>query len=70
MAPGSEHPGFPDIALKQNVAATLQTLRDKIPLWHGTMPQKEPTRFSKPLSPDESRIGAAIDCALRTRRTD
>jgi hypothetical protein len=41
LALTTEHPDFPDIALKQNVAATLQTLRDKIPLWHGTMPQEE-----------------------------
>ena len=41
LALTTEHPDFPDIALKQNVAATLQTLRDKVPLWHGTMPQEE-----------------------------
>src|SRR5437763_7836240 len=28
----TEHPDFPDTALKENDAATLQTLRDKIPL--------------------------------------
>ncbi len=37
----TEHPDFPDAKLRQNVAATLQTLRDKIPLWHGTMPKEK-----------------------------
>lgn len=37
LALTTEHPNFPDTALKENVAATLQTLRDKIPLWHGQM---------------------------------
>jgi hypothetical protein len=35
----TEHRDFPDPGLKGNVAATLQTLEDKIPLWHGTMPK-------------------------------
>lgn len=39
LALATEHPDFPDSALKENVAATLQTLRDKIPLWHGQMPR-------------------------------
>src|SRR6202040_3412513 len=39
LALTTEHPDFPDSALKENVAATLQTLRDKIPLWHGQMPK-------------------------------
>jgi hypothetical protein len=34
-------PGFPDQALARSVAATLRTLRDKIPLWHGRMPTEE-----------------------------
>jgi hypothetical protein len=41
LALTTEHPDFPDTALKENVAATLQTLRDKIPLWHGTMSERE-----------------------------
>ena len=51
LALTTEHPGFPDIALKQNVAATLQTLRDKIPLWHGTMPQAEADSILKTAFP-------------------
>lgn len=41
LALTTEHPDFPDAALKENVAATLQTLRDKIPLWHGRMPKEQ-----------------------------
>src|SRR6266404_9080654 len=37
LALTTEHPDFPDTRLKDSVAATLQTLRDKIPLWHGQM---------------------------------
>ena len=41
LALTTEHPDFPDAALKETVAATLQTLRDKIPLWHGQMPKAQ-----------------------------
>jgi hypothetical protein len=41
LALTTEHPDFPDTVLKENVAATLQTLRDKIPLWHGNMAKAE-----------------------------
>jgi hypothetical protein len=40
-----------DTALKQNIAATLQTLRDKIPLWHGSMPQEEADAILKTAFP-------------------
>src|SRR6266567_4219632 len=30
----TQHPDFPVAALKANVSATLQTLQDKLPLWH------------------------------------
>ena len=46
------HPDFPDTALKENVAATLQTLRDKIPLWHGTMPREEGDAILKAAFPE------------------
>ena len=39
LALSTDHAEFPDAELKDNVAATLQTLRDKIPLWHSRMPK-------------------------------
>jgi hypothetical protein len=48
----TDHADFPDVALKQNVAATLQTLRDKIPLWHGTMPREEADAILKAAFPE------------------
>jgi len=52
LALTTEHPDFPNVALKQNVAATLQTLRDKIPLWHGTMPKAEADAILKAAFPE------------------
>jgi hypothetical protein len=46
------HPDFPDSALKENVAATLQTLRDKIPLWHGQMPKDKADAILKAAFPE------------------
>jgi hypothetical protein len=51
LALTTEHPDFPDTALKQNIAATLQTLSDKIPLWHGSMPQEEADSILKTAFP-------------------
>ncbi len=51
LALTTEHPAFPDMALKQTIAATLQTLHDKIPLWHGTMPQEEADSILKAAFP-------------------
>jgi len=52
LALTTEHPDFPDVALKNNVAATLQTLRDKIPLWHGTTPTAEADAILKAAFPE------------------
>ncbi len=52
LARTTEHPDFPDTALKENVAAALQTLRDKIPLWHGTMPKEEADAILKAAFPE------------------
>ena len=52
LALTTEHPDFPDVALKKNVAATVQTLRDKIPLWHGTMPKVEADVILKAAFPE------------------
>ena len=51
LALTTTHSDFPDIALKENVAATQQTLRDKIPLWHGTMPREEADAILKAAFP-------------------
>ena len=51
LALTTQHPDFPDVALKLNIAATLQTLRDKIPLWHGTMSQAEADSILKTAFP-------------------
>jgi hypothetical protein len=52
LALTTEHPDFPDVTLKKNVAATLQTLRDKIPLWHGTLPKAEADAILKAAFPE------------------
>jgi hypothetical protein len=52
LARTTTHREFPDITLKENVAATLQTLRDKIPLWHGTMPRREADALLKAAFPE------------------
>ena len=52
LALTTEHPDFPDTALKQNVAATLQTLRDKIPLWHGQMQKDKADAILKAAFPE------------------
>jgi len=51
LALTTEHADFPDSALKENVAATLQTLRDKIPLWHGQMPKDKADAILKAAFP-------------------
>jgi hypothetical protein len=52
LALTTEHPDFPDAALKENVAATLQTLRDKIPLWHGQTPKDKADAILKAAFPE------------------
>jgi hypothetical protein len=52
LALTTEHPDFPDAALKENVAATLQTLRDKIPLWHGQIPKDKADAILKAAFPE------------------
>ena len=52
LALTTDHPDFPDTALRDNVAATLQTLRDKIPLWHGKMPKEKADAILKAAFPE------------------
>ena len=51
LALTTEHPDFPDAALKETVAATLATLRDKIPLWRGQMPKDQADAILKAAFP-------------------
>jgi hypothetical protein len=52
LALTTEHQDFPEAALKANVTATLQTLSDKIPLWHGTMAKGEADAILKAAFPE------------------
>jgi hypothetical protein len=52
LALTTEHSDFPDLTLKQNVAATLKTLGDKIPLWHGRMPKAQVDAILKAAFPE------------------
>src|SRR5258708_39047062 len=47
LALATEHPDFPEGGLKENVAATLQTLEDKIPLWHGAKSKEKAEELLK-----------------------
>ncbi|HVM48832.1 MAG TPA: hypothetical protein VMU04_12445 [Candidatus Acidoferrum sp.] len=52
LARTTAHPDFPDTALKGNVAATLQTLEDKVPLWHGTIDREQAEIILKAAFPE------------------
>ena len=52
LALTTEHANFPDAELKETVAATLQTLEDKIPLWHSTMPKEQAAAILKAAFPE------------------
>jgi hypothetical protein len=52
LALTTDHPEFPDLSLKANVAATLQTLRDKLPLWHSQMPGDKADAILKAAFPE------------------
>ena len=48
----TQHPDFPVATLKENVSATLQTLRDKIPLWHSSLPKDKGDAILKAAFPE------------------
>ena len=52
IARTTDHPDFADTALKETVEATLQTLRDKIPLWHSRMPKEQAEAILKAAFPE------------------
>lgn len=47
LALATEQPDFPDKPLAEIVAATQSCLRDKLPLWHGTMREIERAEILK-----------------------
>src|SRR5881296_1832054 len=48
----TEHPDFPDQEVREQVAATMSTLHDKIPLWHSTMKAEEADRILAEVFPE------------------
>ena len=52
IARTTDHPDFSDTAVKEIVEATLQTLRDKIPLWHSRMPKEQTEAILKAAFPE------------------
>jgi hypothetical protein len=52
IARTTDHPEFSDTAVKETVEATLQTLRDKIPLWHSRMPKEQAEAILKAAFPE------------------
>ncbi len=52
LSQAMDHPDFPDTALRENVAATIQTLQDKIPVWQGTMPKAQAEAILKAAFPE------------------
>jgi hypothetical protein len=41
----TEQPDFADKGMRGHVSAAMSILRDKMPLWHGTMPAEEAERI-------------------------
>ena len=52
IARTTDHSDFSDTTVKETVEATLQTLRDKIPLWHSRMPKEEGEAILKAAFPE------------------
>jgi hypothetical protein len=48
----TQHPDFPVATLKENVSATLQTLQDKLPLWHNSLPKDKAEAILKAAFPE------------------
>ena len=52
IALATEHPDFPDKPAREQVAATLSILQDKIPLWHSTMGATEAEKILAEVFPE------------------
>ena len=48
----TEHPDFAQKEIREQVAATMSILRDKIPLWHSTMSAEEADRILAEVFPE------------------
>jgi hypothetical protein len=48
----TQHPDFPVATVRENVSATLQTLRDKLPLWHSSVPKDKAEALLKAAFPE------------------
>jgi hypothetical protein len=48
----TEHPDFPDKQTRDQVAAAMSILRDKIPLWHSTMSADEADKILAEVFPE------------------
>ena len=48
----TEHPDFPEKEARQQVAATMSILRDKIPHWHSTVSSEEADRILAEVFPE------------------
>ena len=48
----TEHPDFPDPQVREQVAATMSILQDKIPLWHSTMSATDAERILAEVFPE------------------
>jgi len=48
----TEHEDFPDKETREQVAATMSILRDKIPLWHSTMSAEKADRILAEVFPE------------------
>ena len=48
----TEHPDFPDPQVREQVAATMSILQDKIPLWHSTMSEQRAKQILAEVFPE------------------
>lgn len=48
----TQHLDFPVATLRENVSATLHTLRDKLPLWHSSLPKDKAEAILKAAFPE------------------
>ncbi len=48
----TEHPDFPDPPAREQIAAAMSILQDKIPLWHSPMPAAEAERILAEVFPE------------------
>jgi hypothetical protein len=52
IALATEHPDFPDKETREQIAATMSILQDKIPLWHSTMSVRDAEKILAEVFPE------------------